>query len=466
MNTIKSTNFRWEEIDLDKNLFKEKTSSMLIAWAIWDALWVPVEMKSKQYIENQYWRVDNFLDSGLNIFFNKWWLAEWKTGLVSDDTILSFSWVKSIINKQKIDFDNILETSLEDYKNFPYWFWYWTTSSLARYELLKKLNKLTNNYINLWEYDSAWNWVIMKQSPYAAYFLARNTEEEIINTNIEVLTRLTHNHPTAVVASQVHNKLLMELLKSETKINLEELLEYLIEYSKKQENNLKLEIEKQKADKISDLLQNLLEDKKNWWLQSFDEILDKYWWGENSVYSSGYVVTTMWIVYSIFLNKQNFDWLLDSINIGWDVDTFAAIIWNMIWAYEWKFYDKYYEDKLEKIDELKNKSGEFINVILDNKIINTDINNNEYKEKLEESNLEKENLKKDFLKEIEKLNNSWEKIFYNSKWNPNAFKANVPHLWYAETLKYWKKQNWYFMVTKPFYIADFHWSTIKKTEVW
>jgi ADP-ribosylglycohydrolase len=54
----------------------------------------------------------------------------------------------------------------------------------------------------------------MKQSPYAAYFLARETKQEIINTNIEILTRLTHNHPTSVIASQVHNQFLMELLKS------------------------------------------------------------------------------------------------------------------------------------------------------------------------------------------------------------------------------------------------------------
>jgi len=73
MNTIKTINFKWEKIDLDKNLFAEKASSMLIAWAIWDALWVPVEMKTKEYIEKNYWRVDDFLDSSLNIFFNKWW---------------------------------------------------------------------------------------------------------------------------------------------------------------------------------------------------------------------------------------------------------------------------------------------------------------------------------------------------------------------------------------------------------
>jgi len=465
MNTIKTTNFKWERIDLDKDLFKQKTSSMLIAWASWDALWVPVEMKTKEYIQNQYWRVDNFLDSWLNIFFNKWWLKKWKTGLVSDDTILSFSWVKSIINKWNIDFDDILNTSLEDYKNFPYWFWYWTTSALKRYELLKELYPEIDNYINLWDINSAWNWVIMKQSPYAAYFLAKETKQEVINTNIEILTRLTHNHPTAVVASQVHNQFLMELLKSKWEINLKELLDYLINFAQQQEDKLNKEFEKQDAQKISDLLIKLLEDKQNWGLKSFDEILEKYWWWEQKVYASGYVITTMWIVYSIFLNKQNFEWLLDSINIGWDVDTFWAIIWNMIWAYKWEFYDKYYENWIKDIKKLKTQINNFLDTILKENP-KTDITEKEYQEKLEKYKQNQEKIKQDFFKEIKNLNSKQEDIFYNSKWNPTAFKSNVKHLSYAQTLKYWKVQNWYFIVEKPFYIADFSWYIIKKTKIW
>jgi len=465
MNTIKTINFKWEEIDLDKDLFKEKTSSMLIAWAIWDALWVPVEMKTKEYIQKNYWKVNDFLDSKLNIFFNKWWLTEWKTGLVSDDTILSFAWVKSIINTKKIDFDDILETSLQDYKNFPYWFWYWTTSSLKRYELLKQYSNITDKYIDLWEKNSAWNWVIMKQSPYAAYFLAKQTKEEIINTNIEILTRLTHNHPTAVVASQVHNKFLMELLKSKEDIDFEKLLEFLVKYSEKQEEKLKKEFETQNAQKVSDLLENILNDYKKWWLKTFDEILNKYGWWEQKIYASGYVLTTMWIVYSIFLNKQNFEWLLDSINIGWDVDTFAAIIWNMIWAYKAKFYTDYYENWVENIDEFKNKSREFIKTILDT--TNTkEITKEEYLIKKERFYQEKQKQEKDFFEQIKEFNNSKENIFYNSKWNPEAFKNNVAHLWYAEKTGFWKIQNWYFIVEQEFYLADFYWKIIKKVQIW
>jgi len=466
MNTIKTINFKWEKIDLDKNLFAEKASSMLIAWAIWDALWVPVEMKTKEYIEKNYWRVDDFLDSSLNIFFNKWWLNEWKTGLVSDDTILSFSWLKSITKTWKIDFDDILQTNSKDYKDFPYWFWYWTTSALKRYELLKELYPDFDNYINLWDKNSAWNWVIMKQSPYVAYFLARETKQEIINTNIEILTRLTHNHPTAVVASQVHNQFLMELLKSTENIDFTNLLKYLINFSENRENELKKEFKEQKADKISSLLKKLLEDIQKWWLKTFDEILKKYWWWEQKIYASGYVLTTMWIVYSIFLNKQNFEWLLDSINIGWDVDTFWAIIWNMIWAYKWEFYDEYYKNWIQDIENLETQVNKFIDIILSKKNKNNNITKTQYLEKLEKYNQNQEEIKEEFFSKIKKLNNSWENIFYNSKWNPTAFKSNVKHLSYAETLKYWKIQNWYFIIEKPFYIADFEWFIIKQTILW
>jgi ADP-ribosylglycohydrolase len=99
----------------------------------------------------------------------------------------------------------------------------------------------------------------MKQSPYSAYFLAKNTNKNSINTNIEILTKLTHRHPTAVIASLIHNEFLMELLKADKNTNLEELLNYLIKYSKKQEE---IFLEKDN-DKISELIIKLLEDYKN-----------------------------------------------------------------------------------------------------------------------------------------------------------------------------------------------------------
>ena len=346
-SVIKRVNFKWEEVELSIEVFKNKVISMIMWWAIWDAMWVPVEMKTYKYIQENHGRVDDYLDSSLNIFFNKWWLASGKKWLISDDTILTLAGVNSILETGNIDFDNILKHSINWYKNFPYWFGKWTTKALEKYEILESQNPGNNNYIDLWDKLSSGNGVAMKQSPYSAYFLGKNFSNESIDENMKILANMTHWHSTTIVASLVHNHFLIELLKANDDTKLDELLIYLINYSRNIEQNMLADCD----DSISDLLEKLLDDYSSGWLQSYDEILSKYWWWDKRIWASGYVLTTLWIVYSIFLNKQDFNWLLDSINIGWDTDSFAAIIWNMIWAYKWKFYSDYHQNWVEKSNE-------------------------------------------------------------------------------------------------------------------
>ncbi len=361
-NSLKFVNFKWEPLNLPLKDFKEKVEAMLIWWAIWDALWVPVEMKTHKYISENYVRLDKYLDSSKNIFFKKHWLEEWVSGLVSDDTVMTFAWVDSIIKASKIDFKTILEVSLDAYYTHPYWFWSWHRTAFEKYEELQKENPNAKNYLNLGSLDSAWNWVMMKQSPYRAYYsINSDKNNEEIDEELKIITQITHSHPTAIVASLVHNRFLTELIKTNKDLDFASLLDYLIKYS----SDIEKEILSEKDDKISILLTSLLEDYNSGWLITYEEILQKYWWGEQKIWASGYVLTTMWIVYSLFLNKQNFDSLLDAVNIGWDTDTFAAIIWNMIWAYKSKFYSKEFENWLKDIETLKKKTSDFVKVLLE-----------------------------------------------------------------------------------------------------
>lgn len=432
-NHIEVKNYKWENINVSIKDFKEKVEAMLIWGAIWDALWVPIEMKTHDYIKKHYWRVDSYLDSSLNVFFNKWWLASWKKWLTSDDTILTFAWVDSINNKWKIDIENLLKTSINAYNDFPYGFWWATTKAFKKYE--NAISKWEIIDINkLAEVNTAWNWVIMKQSPYVAYHISQNTINKEIDKDIESLTKLTHIHPTAIVASLVHNRFLAELLKSDKGINFKDLLKYLIKYSEEIEKNILQE----NNDKISDLLKSLLEDQEKWWLKSYDEILDKYWWWDKQIYSSGYVIITLWIVYSLFLNKQDNETLIDAINIWWDVDTFWAIIWNMLWAYKSKFYSNELENWLPNIDELKTKTKVFIKTILKN----------------------------NFLEQINKLQLVKEEIFYNSKGNTDAYKLYIRHIWFSENMWYWKIINWKLKLKKDILIADFEKQEINQYKIW
>ena len=176
-------------------------------------------------------------------------------------------------------------------------------------------------------------------------------------------------------------------------------------------------------------------------------------------------ITTMWIVYSLFLNKQNFDSLIDSVNIGWDVDTFAAIIWNMIWAYKSKFYTDKYENWVENIDNIQKQTYTFIEEILkDNN--NKDITREEYEIKLKNWKAEQILVDKNFKKEIKNIVQKWDNIFYNSNWNTQAFKLHVPHISISENKWYTKLNNKLLEITKDFFLVDFDSKLIKKIKAW
>jgi hypothetical protein len=172
----------------------------------------------------------------------------------------------------------------------------------------------------------------------------------------------------------------------------------------------------------------------------------------------------MWIVYSLFLNKQNFDSLIDSINIGWDVDTFWAIIWNMIWAYKAKFYTEKYENWIEKIWDLKLQTNSFIeNILIENN--KKDLTKQEHETFLKKWNLKQVNINKFFLDKIKDLTTNND-IFYNSTWNGEAYKLCIKHLSAAQSFNYWNIIQWHLLVKKEFYLANFESKIIKKINPW
>jgi len=435
--TITFETFDNKIITMTQEDFKQKVEAMLIAWAIWDALWVPVEMKSREYIQKNYGRLWEYLPSRLNIFFNKWWLLTDESWLVSDDTILTFSWVKSLLKMGKIDFDDLTKTSISDYKNFPYGFWRWTREAFERYEQWTP-------YTETWDENSAWNWVVMKQSPYAAYFLVE-WEKESIDYDLAVLTKITHASSVAIIASLVHNRFLIELLKSKDELDFSSFFNELVKYSE----NLEYEYyDAENLHEVSNLLKELKNDYDSGWL-SDEKILEKYGWWDKKIYASWYVLITLGICYSVFLRNQNLKWFLDSINIGWDTDTFASIVWNMIGAYKWKFYQEYYEKWLQNFSEYKDKVNEFNNF------------------------LTIKNLEKD----IRELRFRDEALFYNSEWTKRAFQLWVRNLWsawdwYIETKYHWKTRkiirddDWYTKVLKDFYLVDFENNNIVLVKSW
>ncbi len=331
---------------------ENKTQSMLIGWAIGDALWVPYEFQSREYIQKHIWWIDEYLPAKSNMFFKKWWYDTPDSWVVSDDTMLTFVWVNSIIEKNKIDFDDIMNKSYDALIEFPPGFWRSTTQALKKYQQWIDIT-LT------WSAGAISNGIMMKQAPYAAYFLSQKTSESEIENILKTLTYATHKVPETFATTLVHNFFLMQLLSWEK--NIETIFQNTLVYAIEKEEQL-FEWQSEIDFLFSDILKDIIENPQ----RSIEDILAIYGWWDN-IWKCGYLKTTVWICYSLFIQKQNMDTLLESVNIGWDTDTYAAILWNMLWAYKWKFYEDKYEQWLQNRYNLLSKADTFTQTIFSRK---------------------------------------------------------------------------------------------------
>ena len=332
---------------------KEQIKAMVVGWSIWDAIWLPVEMKTGQYIEDTFWRIEKYLPTSLH-----WKLKDEVskdiTWVTSDDTAMSLAIIRSINKVKNINFADIMDTSVQAYRDTPLWYWWWTREIFDNYTIWE--------YRNLQRWMSAGNGIVMKLSPLSAFFVANNTPQSKIERAIIEITATSHGHPTSLVSSLVHNKLLMMLLQSKSTKDIDSIFRQLIVYSAEKEDDFYDPL--RDSDTISILLENIYYDYKNGKLIDTQYILKEYGWWDN-MSKSAYVVTTLWICYCLFLRwDKDLETLLDGINFGWDTDTYWAILWNMIWAYRWKFYTEEIENWVQNIENIKKEVSLFIETIL------------------------------------------------------------------------------------------------------
>ena len=342
---------------MNKLNLKDKFEAMIVGWAIWDSLWLAVEMMTNKEIKEKFGHIKDFKETRENIFFAKWWFKEAGSWYISDDTLLTLATLESLSESKKVNFESIWAQHIKYYDMFPYWFWRTTRNTV---EALKNWTSYLDTWNPLW----TGNWVMMKQSPLAMYYAISNISEKQMNEEITTYSCITHANKISVVSAIVHNKMLVNLLLSNWALDKKKLIWELLEYALKYEreiNNLESNWENisSKLKQIYDLIDSSWEFKI-----SDEEILDKFGRWDDKITKSCYIWVTLPIVYSIFLRNSSFKWFLDAINIGWDTDSYGAIIWNMIWAYSGKFYPEKYEKWVRDIEAIKAKVNIFVKTFL------------------------------------------------------------------------------------------------------
>lgn len=351
------------------NTIEQKITSWVLGWAIGDAMWAPTEMLTQQEIIEKYdGRVTNYQPTKENGFFKRLKFPLEGGGYITDDTILSLSLIRSYTQKWTLDLHNILETSWEDYQNFPYGF-----GSATRFGLENVIKKWKDPSVS-GKTNGAGNGVIMKQFPLAVVHYVHNIPQEERDIFIEQYTRATHNSDIAVVGSILHDKFLTELLGyKHATIDLVILLTRLIDFVRPYE---------QKYLDWQTIYSDIL-DKLTWYVDIMDnrlgiadeEIISEFGRKEEewdsrvkypkTIFKSGYVVTSLAIVYALFLRKpDDFQAIVDAVNIGWDTDSYAAMVGNMVGAYTGQEYDEYYINGLQSRDEIVSCTKGFISTLL------------------------------------------------------------------------------------------------------
>lgn len=159
-----------DEVNLTSLKLQEIAAQKIIAvfiWgSIWDALWLPAEMLTKEQIKQKYWYLNYFAESMLNYFFARQWFNKPWSGHISDDTLLTMATIDSLVENNKIDLNDIWRKSVKYYESQPQWF---GKATIQAFDKIKQWISYKESWTIWW----SGNGIMMKQSPLAIYFLLK-----------------------------------------------------------------------------------------------------------------------------------------------------------------------------------------------------------------------------------------------------------------------------------------------------
>lgn len=311
---------------------KSKYLDALIGFAIGDAFGVPLEFYDRSKLQKN--KIDFMLGYGSH---------DVPAGSWSDDTSMTIATMDSFIDKNKFDYEDIMSkwvSWIEQNKYTPTnsVFGIGRTTLFAIRQFTLNIEPLKCGLNTL---HSNGNGSLMRMLPVALYSYEKKlNDEEIINLTNDMST-LTHAHEISRLACYIYVRYIINLLNGDSlKIAYNKLKK--IDYSSYSKETIEL-FNRILVDDISKL--------------KIDDIK-----------SSGYVIDTLEAsLWSALTTKNYKDSIVNSVSLGDDTDTIAAITGSMTGIYyKMETFPKEWLDTLLKKDLLIDIANEFEKSIKNN----------------------------------------------------------------------------------------------------
>lgn len=294
-------------------MYKYQIIGSFLGTAIGDALGMPVELKTSEYIKEKYGRVTDYIEvEGRSKIKGPCKIGEW-----TDDTQLMLATAEAMIEAKGFDMDAIAEYHKKAYKESTLGWGGSTRSAVKNIVDGTKWNKATEvDYFS----SGSGNGVVMKMLPLAAYC----TKEKIFKEVCKMLwnfTSMTHTSTVAQQATYAHYLALKDVFengknKFDSATFVNNILQNLKEFSdfafyavEKDEDLLK------QYERIKDL--PIMLDESND-VDQFRRTIGK---------GGCYVYESIPLVHAMFLtDPMRFECVINAVNYGGDTDSNASMV--------------------------------------------------------------------------------------------------------------------------------------------
>lgn len=280
------------KIDLKNRIMDNKIKSGLFGLAIGDALGVPVEFKTRDYLRNN--PVQDMLG------FMCW---NQPPGTFSDDSSLTFCTAESLCKGYDIE---AMATTFIKWMQEGFWGAHhkvFDIGGTTRYSLARVVKGESARFSgNFFEEDNG-NGSLMRILP-LVFYLHKETDIEIIYKKVKEVSSITHAHFRSGFACFIYVVYCLEILDGKDKT----------ESYKEMQKIIAVFLKDKKLNPIE--------------IQLFDRVLKDNIaeYAENEIHSSGYVLHSLEASLWCFLNSNSYEeTVLKAVNLGGDTDTTGAI---------------------------------------------------------------------------------------------------------------------------------------------